>query len=475
MSTSCQTPINVSASGLSENHEAIINWVLATISWIAAPLAILLNALVIIAVTQRKELQKHSNILLSSIALSDMLTGIASIPAVTTKTLIAHQSSSELICAINREAMNLEGIFVTCSLYNLTVVAWERFVAVRKWMDYKVIVTKRRLFKISIIAWLSAILTRLPLYITVVTSADTKVKYIWTTILNVCVIANVVTIVYFYAMIYHGVRNHRTSDVKNVNALAQARLESRVAKTTALITAALLLTIAVSGILVMTMRLKFPTSRPTLAIEISRTLLRLNSVFNPVLYCFKDLRFRKAVLELLKIRKTQAAQKTGPNVQVREQKKSAFSLPGNVYQELKNVKTRTRRRGSESRFSTKGFSGENALMLKRSHSAHGMQNHGLLQTIFDRIFTNVISQYYRVYATTKATAIRAKQQLLKCITLFCPSVHRHCIKEEIIRRVLQKTCLGLEANFLHKWQKKSVLGSFLSSFRSFKDAPFMLT
>ena len=274
---------------------------LATISWTVAPLAILLNALVIIAVTQRKELQKHSNILLSSIALSDMLTGIASIPAVTTKTLIAHQSSSELICAINREAMNLEGIFVTCSLYNLTVVAWERFVAVRKWMDYKVIVTKRRLFKISIIAWLSAILTRLPLYITVVTSADTKVKYICTTILNVCVIANVATIVYFYATIYHGVRNHRTSDLKNVR---QARLESRVAKTTALITAALLLTIAVSGILVMTMRLKFPTSRPTLTIEISRTLLRLNSVFNPVVYCFKDLRFRTAVFELLKIRKT---------------------------------------------------------------------------------------------------------------------------------------------------------------------------
>ena len=167
-----------------------------------------------------------------------------------------------------------------------------------------VIVTKRRLFKISIIAWLSAILSRLPLYITVVTSADTKVKYIFTTILNVCVIANVATIVYFYATIYHGVRNHRTSDLKNVNALAQARLESRVAKTTALITAALLLTIAVSGILVMTMRLKFPTSRPTLTIEISRTLLRLNSVFNPVVYCFKDLRFRTAVLELLKIRKT---------------------------------------------------------------------------------------------------------------------------------------------------------------------------
>ena len=365
--SSCQKPVNVSRSGLSENHEAIINWVLATISWTVAPFAILLNALVIIAVAQRKELQKHSgNILLSSIALSDMLTGIASIPALTTKTLIAHQSSFELICAINREAMNLEGIFVTCSLYNLTMVAWERFVAVRKWVDYKVIVTKRRLLKIAIFAWLSAILTRLPLYITVVTSADTKVKYIWTTILNVCVIVTVVAIVYFYTMIYHGVRNHRTSDLKNVNALAQARLESRVAKTTALITAALLLTIAVSGILVMTMRLKFPTLRPTQTIEISRTLLRLNSVFNPVLYCFKDHRFRKAVFEFLKIRKTYAAQKTGPNAQSCQQKNQ------HVQQELKYVKTRTRRRVSESCLSTKEFAGEYALKLKRSHSVPGM-------------------------------------------------------------------------------------------------------
>ena len=107
------------------------------------------------------------------------------------------------------------GFLVTCSQYHLTMVAWERFVAVRKWMDYKVIVTKRRLIKITIFAigWLSAIFTRGCLYtLWGVTSADTEPKRIWIMITNACAMLNVVIFVYFYAMIYHGIRQRRTSD-----------------------------------------------------------------------------------------------------------------------------------------------------------------------------------------------------------------------------------------------------------------------
>ena len=72
------------------------------------------------------------------------------------------------------------GFLVTCSQYHLTMVAWERFVAVRKWMDYKVIVTKRRLIKIAIFRWLSAIFTRGCLYtLWGVTIADIEAKHIW--------------------------------------------------------------------------------------------------------------------------------------------------------------------------------------------------------------------------------------------------------------------------------------------------------
>ena len=106
-----QKPVNVSTDGLSENHEKIIVWVLDSISWTVAPFAILMNALVVIVVSPRKEPQKTSNILLSSIALADFLTDIASIPAITTTILIVHQGSLEFLRTINKVAVNLEGFF----------------------------------------------------------------------------------------------------------------------------------------------------------------------------------------------------------------------------------------------------------------------------------------------------------------------------------------------------------------------------
>ena len=36
------------------------------------------------------------------------------------------------------------------TLHHLTIIAWERYVAIQKWMDYKLIITNGRLKKISI-------------------------------------------------------------------------------------------------------------------------------------------------------------------------------------------------------------------------------------------------------------------------------------------------------------------------------------
>ena len=116
-----QKPVNVSTDGLSENHEKIIVWVLDSISWTVAPFAILMNALVVIVVSPRKEPQKTSNNLLSSIALADFLTDIASIPAITTTILIVHQGSLEFLRTINKVAVNLEGFFFFCSQYSLVL------------------------------------------------------------------------------------------------------------------------------------------------------------------------------------------------------------------------------------------------------------------------------------------------------------------------------------------------------------------
>ena len=47
--------------------------------------------------------------------------------------------------------------FIWSSLrYHLTFIAWERYVAIRKWIEYKVIVTRSRMKNLAIMAWLLA-------------------------------------------------------------------------------------------------------------------------------------------------------------------------------------------------------------------------------------------------------------------------------------------------------------------------------
>ena len=55
-------------------------WIFAAVASIMSPTAVLLNVLVIIEAKQRKELQRASNILLSSMAVTDLLVGSLCVP-----------------------------------------------------------------------------------------------------------------------------------------------------------------------------------------------------------------------------------------------------------------------------------------------------------------------------------------------------------------------------------------------------------
>ena len=99
----------------------------------------------------------------------------------------------------------------------------------------------------------------------------------------------------------------------------------------------------------------------------------LNSVVNPVLYCYRDHCFRKAVLGFLKIGKTHATQKTDVGVRRfcrQNSQPGQHCLPNNVQHEgeheLKNVKKPSRWRRSDPRCSTTDFAGANVMMLKKA-------------------------------------------------------------------------------------------------------------
>ena len=103
-------------------------------------------------------------------------------------------------------------------------------------------------------------------------------------------------------MVYLGVRKRKLSQIRQVSELVNAKHERRVAMTTALVTIAVILSFfprILSGIL----QGIYPVFRQRLAMRVEDTFLYLNSVANPLIYCYRDRPFRNAVLETLRIRK----------------------------------------------------------------------------------------------------------------------------------------------------------------------------
>ena len=107
-------------------------------------------------------------------------------------------------------------------------------------------------------------------------------------------------------MIYREVRKRKFNKIiPQVSQLMTMKMENRVAKTTALVTAALILSF-VPVVSVAFLAEVFPILHKMSSWRIAEALVLSNSVVNPLIYCYRDCRFRNALLEILKIKKPQA-------------------------------------------------------------------------------------------------------------------------------------------------------------------------
>ena len=118
-----------------------------------------------------------------------------------------------------------------------------------------------------------------------------------------------ILIAYFYRKVYLGIREHKVNEGQQVNVLIKVKLESKVAKTTGLLTAALIFCfIPVTVFTILHMRYVFPATRTNVGLRITTVVMLWNSLFHPLLYCYRDRRFRNAIAELLRLKKPSTIQ-----------------------------------------------------------------------------------------------------------------------------------------------------------------------
>ena len=110
----------------------------------------------------------------------------------------------------------------------------------------------------------------------------------------------VILIAYFYIMVYRETR--KSKRITKVTVLVKKKLENRVAMRCALTSAAVILSF-VPTVTVKLLGDLYPGFRKSSVFRSAETLLQMNSIVNPLIYCYRNRRFRNIILEILCIRK----------------------------------------------------------------------------------------------------------------------------------------------------------------------------
>ena len=269
------------------------------------PVTILMNVLVIMAVKTRPRLQSKYNILLASLAGTDLLVGAASHPIFTAVQIYVIKGLSLIeYCRYHKKIYLIFGIPVLASLFHLTLISIERFVAIKYTFRYVTIVTGLRL-KIAVVG--SWIIACLPL---ILQSFFVDVEIIIKDAAALVSLLNLSLILYCHLSVYFVTRRHE-KQIKCQQVSPQAAVdfakEKKALKTTRMIIMALLVCFAPLFLHNFLLFAYVKSSRYivnviVLSQPIFVSFFLLNSLCNPIIYCYRNMTFRKTCKELIKMK-----------------------------------------------------------------------------------------------------------------------------------------------------------------------------
>ena len=322
--TSSSTVLIANASVFSCPYEPIFTWILSDtttfyvasiISSIVSPATIFLSTLIIFAVWKKSELQTNSNILLASMAVADFLVGAVSMPlTITLDVLLLRKDLGHKICEIAFSNQLVLYAAFCSSLYHLTVIAWERYIAVARWMQYNVIIRRDRVKKVARKTWFLAVLTTAPVRILIAAGVPYKYTSFLDMILSLPAAGCMALIGFFYIEVYLGVRkqartpSQETSHAARVRRARERREYAGIVWRTMVIAVFSLLNY-IPSFVVAVFGEAAPFLRTSSYFRWTELLIQVKSFINAVLHCFVlNRQLRKVVLTMMKIRKPKADQ-----------------------------------------------------------------------------------------------------------------------------------------------------------------------
>ena len=266
------------------------------------PVTILMNVLVIMAVKTRTRLQSKYNILLACLAGTDLLVGAASQPSFIAEQIYVIKGLSLMeYCRYHMETHYLFLIPLKASLFHLTLISIERFVAIKYTFRYITIVTGLRL-KIAVVSsWVIASSSGILQRFSVEFETLKRVEVVFFGFFNFSLI------LYCHLAVYFETRRHEKqikSQQVSPQAAADFAKEKKALKTTRIIITALLVCFFPLFVYIL-ISLAFSKSGSYIvnaimfSLPIVKSFFFINSLCNPIIYCYRSKMFRKTCKELL--------------------------------------------------------------------------------------------------------------------------------------------------------------------------------
>ena len=251
------------------------------------------NALVLIAASKSRWIQSSSMEILSSLAFSDLLVGIIAQPL-----FLAHQFTKESFL----NSLMVLIVYPICgvSLWTMTAISVDRFLALHFHMRYATLVATTRV-KISIaFIWLYNFVSSALYYL---------VPFIYFFIMTLTTVICILTFFLAYLGIYFIVRHHQlqihaqqetveSKDVAgNVHGISMARLKKSAMNTFVFFIFFVICYLPMYALLTFAISKR---AQWTTEYDFSITVVFLNSAINPFLFCWRLQELRRNVLKTLR-------------------------------------------------------------------------------------------------------------------------------------------------------------------------------
>lgn len=285
-----------------------VNVVLTVVNVILCLCATIMNALVIIATWKNDSLHSPTNILLCSLASSDLMVGVLAQSSYAASKIAEINRDFKVFCVTFTVADFSAWIAVGASIGTLTEISLERCIAVMRPLRYNALVTTQKVWVAVAFAWIIPILFQCLRYW--ILSRETFTVVIFTTVFT-CIVATTAA----YSFLWNILRHHRNQVSNQVqlqvyfhgqDSVDMTRKRKSVVTMVYVYVLFLLSCIPTLYAVHIYNETAFQfTAHSSNLWGISSTLAFANSSLNPLVYCWRMTNIRRAIRDILRNTKQQ--------------------------------------------------------------------------------------------------------------------------------------------------------------------------